>query len=166
MKIIIGLGNPGKQYENTVHNIGFMAIDALAKLFDIKLSKKGYKAIYGEGKVSGEKIMLVKPQTYMNLSGECVLNLKQKFKDAQILVICDDIDLEKGTLRYRQRGSGGTHNGMRNIVQNIGEDFERIRLGVGKGQGELIDFVLSKLDNQVKDKLLLAVQEKVQQWIQ
>ena len=159
MKIFIGLGNPGKEYEKTFHNIGFEVIDALAKMLEIKLSKKGCKAVYGEGKPSGEKVILAKPQTYMHLSGESVLMLKNKFKDAEIVVICDDFDLEKGKLRFRTHGSGGTHNGLRNIVSMIGEDFSRLRVGIGKPQGDITGFVLSKMGSEFDEIILSAAKE-------
>ena len=159
MTIFIGLGNPGKEYQNTYHNVGFKVIDELSRRFDIKLSKKGCKAVYGEGKIDGKKIMLVKPQTYMNLSGECVVMLKNKFKDANLIVIADDIDLEKGKLRFRLHGSGGTHNGLRNIVSFIGEDFARLRVGIGRPQGDLKDFVLSNMEPDFEEIIIAAADD-------
>lgn len=146
MIIIFGLGNPGKEYEKTYHNMGFIAIDNLSKELNIPFSKKGLKSVYGEGKFEGEKVILVKPQTYMNNSGESVVMFKNKFKDARILVLVDDIDLPRGTVRFRERGSAGTHNGLRSIVSYIGQDFERIKLGIGRDAGDLANFVLSKID--------------------
>ncbi len=165
MKIIVGLGNPGKQYESTAHNIGFYAVDKLAEELEVKFSKKGFKSVYGEGKCGKEKVMLVKPQTYMNLSGEAVLMLKQKFKDAQILVVVDDIDTEIGKVKYKQHGSGGTHNGLRNIVAFIGEDFERLKLGVGKPEGDLKDFVLARLSQQLQQQLASDAVTRIKEWI-
>ena len=127
MVIVVGLGNPDAKYQHTNHNVGFD----------------------GEGFLDGEKILLVKPQTYMNNSGECVVLLKEKFKSARIIVVADDIDLPKGTVRYRERGSAGTHNGLRSIVAYIGQEFERVRVGIGRDvTKELVDFVLSKYDEQ------------------
>lgn len=146
MIIIFGLGNPGKEYEKTYHNMGFLAIDNLSKKINIPLSKKGLKSVYGEGKFEGEKVILVKPQTYMNNSGESVVMFKNKFKDARILVMVDDIDLPRGVVRFRERGSAGTHNGLRSIVSYIGQDFERIKMGIGRDEGDLASFVLSKID--------------------
>ncbi len=148
MIIFVGLGNPGANYEKTYHNVGFLAIDKLADFLQVKISKKGYKSIYGQCKFEGEKIMLVKPQTYMNNSGQAALMLKSKFKDAKIVVVCDDIDLEKGKIRHRLQGSGGTHNGLRSIVSHIGQGFERIKIGIGRDEKDLADFVLSKMDNE------------------
>lgn len=165
MKIIVGLGNPGKEYENTGHNIGFKTVDQLAEDFSINFSKKGYKAVYGEGKVDGEKIILVKPQTYMNYSGECLIMLKSKFKDAEFLVIVDDIDTQMGCIKYKQHGSGGTHNGLRDIVRLIGEDFERLKLGIGKPQGDLKDFVLHKMDKALQEELVEKACERVKEWL-
>ena len=165
MKIIVGLGNPGKQYENTVHNIGFCAVDKLADELGIKFTKKGFKSVYGEGKCGSQKVMLVKPQTYMNSSGEAVVMLKQKFKDGQILVVVDDIDTECGKVKYRQHGSGGTHNGLRNIVAYIGEDFERFKLGVGKPQDDLKDFVLGRLESSLQQQLVSDAVARIKEWI-
>ena len=146
MIIIFGLGNPGSEYEKTYHNMGFLAIDKLSKELDLPFCKKGLKSVYAEGIIDGEKVILVKPQTYMNNSGQSVVLFKQKFKDAKILVLVDDIDLEKGVVRFRERGSAGTHNGLRSIVSYIGEDFERIKMGIGRDESDLAKFVLSKID--------------------
>ncbi len=161
MKILIGLGNPGKEYEKTFHNIGFEVVDCLAKRLGIKFSKKGCKAIYGEAKLNGQKIVLAKPQTFMNLSGESVLMFKNKFKDAEIVVICDDFDLEKGKLRFRLHGSGGTHNGLRNIVSLIGENFARLRVGIGQPDKPIVTFVLSKMDDSYDSIIEKASEELI-----
>lgn len=161
MKILIGLGNPGKEYEKTFHNMGFEVIDNLAKKLGVKLSKKNFKAVYGETKINGQKIILAKPQTFMNLSGESVLMFKNKFKDADIVVICDDFDLEKGKIRFRTHGSGGTHNGLRNIVNFIGQDFSRLRVGIGQPDKQIVEFVLSKMDNTFDDIIEKATDELI-----
>ena len=167
MIIIVGLGNPGKEYENTYHNMGFLAIDRLSELFDIKISKTGLKSKYGEGNFAGQKIILVKPQTYMNNSGESVVLWKNKFKDAKILVLVDDIDLPRGTVRYRERGSAGTHNGLRSIVSYIGQEFERVKIGIGREEGDLANYVLSKIDpsfvEESMDKMVEIVKKKKKQ---
>ena len=106
MKLIVGLGNPGTKYEKTRHNIGFDAITCLADDHRISVTEKKHKALCGKGIIGGEKVILLKPQTYMNLSGEAVAILKQKYKDANLIVVCDDIDLPKGTVRFRESGSG------------------------------------------------------------
>ena len=161
MVIVVGLGNPDEKYQHTYHNIGFDVVNALAEKLGISLDKKKYKAVVGEGMLNGQKIMLVKPQTYMNLSGECVVMLKEKFKDARIFVVVDDIDLPKGNIRYRQHGSAGTHNGLRSIVSYIGEDFERLKVGIGRDISMgLADYVLSKYDETVfKPIIAKAVDE-------
>ena len=161
MIIIFGLGNPGKEYEKTYHNMGFLAIDKLADEIGIKFSKKGLKAVYGDGSFEGEKVILVKPQTYMNNSGESVVLFKKKFKDARVLVLVDDIDLPRGVVRYREKGSAGTHNGLRSIVSFIGQDFERIKLGIGRDEGDLADFVLSKIDESFLAETLQKTTEMV-----
>ncbi len=146
MIIIVGLGNEGNEFKNTFHNMGFMVLDKLANRLNVSITKDKYKAHVGETSCNGQKVLLVKPTTYMNNSGESVVLLKNKFRDARIIVVVDDIDLEKGKLRYRERGSSGTHNGLRSIVSYIGEDFERLRVGVGRDKSvDLADYVLSKI---------------------
>ena len=155
MIIVVGLGNFGKEYDKTYHNMGFMAIDKFAEKLGCNFSKKDFKSLVAEGRFNGEKILLAKPQTYMNLSGEAVVLLKKKFKDARIIVLVDCIDIMKGEVRYREKGSAGTHNGLRNIVSYIGEDFERIKIGIGRDESmDLKDFVLSKVDMNFFDEVL------------
>lgn len=155
MNIVVGLGNPDEKYKNTYHNIGFAVVDKLAEKLGISISQNKYKALVGEGMLGGEKLLIVKPQTYMNLSGESVVMIKNKFKDARIMVIVDDIDLPKGNLRYREHGSAGTHNGLRSIVSYIGEDFERIKVGIGRDISmDLADYVLSKYDVKLFEPIL------------
>lgn len=155
MNIIVGLGNPDEKYKNTYHNIGFAVVDKLAEKLGISVSQNKYKALVGEGMLGGEKLLIVKPQTYMNLSGESVVMLKNKFKDARILVVVDDIDLPRGNLRYREHGSAGTHNGLRSIVSYIGEDFERVKVGIGRDISmDLADYVLSKYDEKLFEPIL------------
>lgn len=162
MKIVVGLGNYEPKYEHTYHNIGFDVVDEIAKKLDLSFSKKMCKGLVAEGRLGREKLILVKPLTYMNLSGLCVKELKQKFKDARILVIADNIDLPKGNIRYKERGSGGTHNGLRNIVKEIGEDFERIRVGIGRDIFmDLADYVLSKYDKEYFAPIIEKVADEV-----
>ncbi len=148
MYIIVGLGNPGKQYENTRHNIGFDVINRLAKEEDIAVLEKKHKAIIGKGYVAGQKCILAKPHTFMNLSGESVRELIDYYKvdeTTQLIVISDDISLDVGLLRIRKKGSAGGHNGLKNIIAQLGhEGFIRIKMGVGeKPKGyELADYVL------------------------
>ena len=148
MYIIVGLGNPGKEYANTRHNIGFDVIDRLAEKEDIAVLEKKHKAIVGKGYIAGQKCILAKPQTYMNLSGESVRELLDYYKvdeETGLIVISDDISLDVGRLRIRKKGSAGGHNGLKNIIANLGHDtFVRIKMGVGeKPKGyDLADYVL------------------------
>ncbi len=156
MYIIVGLGNPGKKYENTRHNIGFIAIDYMAALFDIKVNKIKHKALLGEGKIEGERVMLVKPQTFMNLSGESVREIADYYKvpAENVIVIFDDVSLEPGSVRIRKKGSDGGHNGIKSIIYQLTSDsFPRIKLGVGaKPPGyDLADWVLARFsDDDIK----------------
>lgn len=148
MYYIVGLGNPGLQYENTRHNIGFLTIDYLSRKYNIDVKKLKFKSLYGQGMISGHKVMLVKPQTYMNSSGEAVRELKNfyKFDSDKLIVIYDDIDIDFGSIRIRKKGSAGTHNGMKSIIYQIQDDnFPRIKLAVGKKPSymDLANFVLS-----------------------
>ena len=136
MYIIVGLGNPGDKYEKTRHNVGFNVIDLLAKEYSIDVSKIKHKALIGEGRVGTEKVILVKPMTYMNLSGESIRELVDYFKvdpKEELLVIYDDISLNPGQIRIRKKGSAGGHNGIKNIIAQLGTDtFQRIKVGVGE----------------------------------
>ena len=148
MHIIIGLGNPGKEYHRTRHNVGFDVIDVLREKLGIQLTRSAMHGLIGEGFIGGEKVLLVKPQTYMNLSGQCVSEMAAFYKVPMenLMLIYDDIDLPLGKLRLRKDGSAGTHNGMRSVIGLLGrQDFPRLRVGVGKKpEGwELADWVLS-----------------------
>lgn len=164
MYVVVGLGNPGKQYDKTRHNVGFDVIDILAKEYDISVSKIKHKALIGEGRVGSEKVLLVKPQTYMNLSGETLIDIYNYYKvDMEnIIVIYDDIDLDVGKIRIRKKGSGGTHNGMRSIIKCLGaNDFPRVRVGVSKprpGQ-DLADFVLSRFKKEESEDVELGLEK-------
>ncbi|MDR2355308.1 MAG: aminoacyl-tRNA hydrolase [Clostridiales Family XIII bacterium] len=153
--IIIGLGNPGRRYENTKHNMGFLALDLLAERNGIKINKLKHRALCGEGAIAGLGVLLVKPQTYMNLSGESVRAVMDYYRATRdrLLVIYDDIDIPIGDIRIRKKGSAGSHNGMRSIVRNLGyEDFPRIRIGIRDGQraqgDSLIGYVLGGFRKQ------------------
>ena len=164
MYVVVGLGNPGKQYENTRHNVGFNVIDILAKEYGISVSKIKHKALIGEGRVGSEKVLLVKPQTYMNLSGETLIDIYNYYKvDMEnIIVIYDDIDLDVGKIRIRKKGSGGTHNGMRSIIKCLGaNDFPRVRVGVSKPKPgrDLADFVLSRFRKEESDDVELGLEK-------
>lgn len=162
MHVIVGLGNPGRAYENTRHNVGFKAIDLLAEGNQIKLNKIKHKALVGEGFISGQKVLLVKPQTYMNLSGQSVREILEYYKvpPENLLVLYDDIDIPSGRIRIRMKGSGGTHNGMRSILYDINTDqFPRVRIGIGKETPmDLKDFVLSGFSKEEKTAVEKAIQ--------
>lgn len=150
MYIIVGLGNFGKQYDNTRHNVGFVTIDTLAEQENIAVLEKKHKAVIGKGIVAGQKCILAKPTTYMNLSGECVRELIDYYKSdetTELIVISDDVSLDVGRLRIRKKGSAGGHNGLKNIIAHLGHDnFIRIKMGVGeKPKGwDLADYVLGR----------------------
>ena len=152
--IIAGLGNPGKQYENTKHNVGFLTIDVLAEKLGIRVSKIKHKALTGEGFISGEKVILVKPQTYMNLSGESLRAACDFFKvdpEEGLIVIYDDISLAPGQLRVRKKGSAGGHNGIKNIIAQLGtQNFLRVKVGVGEKPAgwDLADYVLGHFSKE------------------
>ncbi|WP_270167078.1 aminoacyl-tRNA hydrolase [Paenibacillus sp. SYP-B4298] len=148
MKWIVGLGNPGMSYQGTRHNVGFMVVDELAKRWDIKLNQSKFKGLAGEGNVRGTKVILLKPMTYMNLSGESVRALMDFYK-ADLddgLIVYDDLDTELGRIRLRYQGSAGGHNGIKSIIAHVGtQSFNRVRMGISRPQpGEIIsDYVLS-----------------------
>lgn len=146
MKVVIGLGNPGRKYEDTRHNLGFMVIDDLRKRLLPETHRERFKSHIWETRLSGEKIILAKPQTYMNLSGDAVRQIQQWFKaeSHDILVVYDDLDLEFGQLRMRERGSAGGHNGLTSVIQALGtSDVPRLRIGIGRGQSAAKAHVLS-----------------------
>jgi PTH1 family peptidyl-tRNA hydrolase len=149
MYIIAGLGNPGMEYMGTRHNAGFSVIDELADKYNISVDMCKHKGLLGKGVIAGEKVILVKPQTYMNNSGECIREVMDYYKEdiSHLLVIFDDISLEPGKLRLRPKGSAGGHNGIKSIIAHMGSDqFQRVKFGVGsKPQGwDLVDWVLGK----------------------
>lgn len=149
MKLIVGLGNPGAAYRTTRHNLGFLALERLAELAGISFDSKKKKALWGRGTYLGEDVLLLKPQTFMNLSGEAVLYLASFFHIAteDVVVVCDDINLAYGVIRIRKSGSAGGHNGLKSLIASLGSDaFSRVRLGVGERedpQTDLADYVLS-----------------------
>lgn len=148
MFAIFGLGNIGKEYENTYHNLGFMVLDAFAKKHNLTFSKKKCDALFCETVLFGQKVMLLKPTTFMNNSGISVNKVQKKFKldTKEILVVYDDIDIEIGEYRLREKGSAGSHNGMKSIVANLNStEFPRLRVGIGSDYNNLISYVLSKI---------------------
>lgn len=160
MKLIVGLGNPDKMYERTYHNVGFMVVDKLAENLGETFSKSGYQAKYFKTNINGQTVYVAKPQTYMNLSGESVSKFCNSLKIApqDVTVVCDDIDLPLGETRFRLNGSGGTHNGLRNIVTCLkSTDFKRVKVGVGRNPNmDLKDFVLSRIDDESMEILKQA----------
>lgn len=170
MILIVGLGNPGMKYKNTYHNVGFMAVDALAKKCKVKIAKSECDALTCKARLCGVDFVIAKPQTYMNLSGESVKKLVRAYdvdEKSELVVCYDDIDLPIGKLRIREEGSAGTHNGMRNIVKELNtQDFLRVRIGtkteeLAKHEVELIDFVLSKVDFDSKQILQESIERAV-----
>ena len=159
MYCIVGLRKPEKKYENTRHNIGFDVIDALAEKYSIAVRERGFKALFGKGVIEGQRVLLVKPQTYMNLSGESIRGLVDYYKtepEEELLVIYDDVSLNPGQLRVRAKGSAGGHNGMKNIIANLGTDvFARIKVGIRKKPKEydLADYVLSRFPGGERELL-------------
>lgn len=163
--IIVGLGNPGNDYKNTRHNIGFDVIDVIADKENIQVTEKKHKALIGKGVIAGQKVILAKPQTYMNLSGESVRSILDFYKvdeTNELIVISDDISLMPGQIRIRKRGSAGGHNGLKNIILHLGHDsFARIRMGIGKKpEGyDLADYVLGHFDKTERDIMDDAAKE-------
>ena len=159
MYIIVGLGNPGKQYAHTRHNVGFDTIDILADKYNISVDIKKHKALCGKGMIGGQKVVLAKPQTFMNLSGESVRELVDFYKidpEEELIVIYDDISLEPGKIRMRPKGSAGGHNGIKNIIAHLGTQvFKRVKVGVGeKPKGyDLADYVLGHFSKE--DRMLM-----------
>lgn len=150
MWIVAGLGNPGKQYLYTWHNMGYLAVDMLADKHGIFLGKEKYKGLWGKGKIAGQDVIIIKPTTYMNNSGECLVEISKFYKvePKNIIIVYDDIDIAKGTIRVRPKGSAGTHNGMKSVIQLLGtQEFPRVRIGTGPvpEHWDLINYVLSEV---------------------
>ena len=151
--LVVGLGNPEEKYERTFHNVGFMAVDSLAKLYDQKWKERACQSIVSQFFVGGNKIILAKPQTYMNLSGLAVKELVARYKVEleNVVVLYDDYDIEKGKFKIRQKGSAGSHNGMKSIVYELGSNvFNRMRIGIFDREIEIpiINYVLSNISNE------------------
>lgn len=175
MKIVIGLGNPGSDYAKNRHNVGFMVIDHLAGRLCIEQFKDKFKALIAEVRLGSEKVILVKPMTFMNASGEAVLEIVRFYKEdlSDVLVIYDDMDIELGRLRVRQKGSAGGHNGMKSIIYQLQNDkFPRLRVGIGKPPYDVINYVLGnftaeefKVVEEVVEKSADAVEEFINKGI-
>ncbi len=174
MKFFVGLGNPGKKYDGTRHNIGFTVIDRLAEKLSIPIDRQKFKADFGIGTVANEKVILFKPLTYMNLSGEAVRPFLDYYRIDldDMVVIYDDLDLPLGKLRLRQKGSAGGHNGVKSIIDHVGSgEFKRIRFGIGRPKHPhipIVDYVLSPFDSEERKFVEDAVEKAVlacEKWI-
>ena len=165
MKLIVGLGNPGAEYERTRHNVGWMVVDAFARKFRIDVTKHEKNALTGTNRVAGGSVMVAKPLTYMNLSGDAVRLLTNAYLEStdDLIVVYDDIDLPLAKLRIRPSGSSGTHNGMRSIVQSLGtERFPRLRIGIGAADGgRLRDYVLDEFTSEEQPLVDRAIERSV-----
>ncbi|MCH1626935.1 aminoacyl-tRNA hydrolase [Ferdinandcohnia quinoae] len=173
MKLIVGLGNPGRQYEETRHNVGFKAIDRLSDKLNIPVDKSKFNGIYGQGMIMGEKVLILKPLTYMNLSGESLRPLMDYYdiNVEDILVVYDELDLPVGKIRLREKGSAGGHNGMKSIIHHLGtQEFKRIRIGVDRPKNgmNIADYVLGRFSaeevNEVRDSIERSA-EACEKWL-
>ena len=162
MYLIVGLGNPESEYAQTRHNMGFNAINEISKKYEIDVTRSKFNSLYGSGIIENEKVILVKPQTYMNCSGEAIIEFINFYKLTleNLIVIYDDIDIEPGKIKIRKSGSPGSHNGMKSVVHCLSnENFKRIRIGIGKPKEEtnLIEYVIGAIDEEDKENLKLGV---------
>ncbi len=164
MNLIVGLGNPEKDYANTRHNMGFDVINLLGKKYDIEVNKSKFKSLYGTGVIEGKKVILLKPQTFMNLSGEAVFEIVSFYKLNldDIIVIYDDLDIEPGKIRIRKSGSPGSHNGIKSVTHYLKtNNFPRVRVGIGTPDKDvnLIEYVIGAIDSEEKEKLTEGVEK-------
>ncbi|MBO9131302.1 aminoacyl-tRNA hydrolase [Bacillus sp. 165] len=173
MKLIVGLGNPGREYALTRHNIGFIAVDELAHRWGISLNQEKFKGLYGSGVINGEKVILLKPLTYMNLSGECIRPLMDYYKiDIEdLVVIYDDLDLPVGRLRLRMKGSAGGHNGIKSMIAHLGtQEFNRIRIGIDRPKNgmKVPDYVLGRFVEEEKMDVVQSIKKSAdacEEWL-
>lgn len=169
MYLIVGLGNPEEEYSHTRHNMGFDTVNKLAKQYEIEINKKKFKGVYGTGNIEGEKVIILKPQTYMNLSGESIKEAIDfyKIESENIIIIYDDIDIKPGIIKVRKTGGPGTHNGMKSVIQNIQmKEFPRVRVGIGmpEHKNDLINYVIGKIPKEeieILDKSTTKAKEAV-----
>ena len=164
MYLIVGLGNPEEEYAKTRHNMGFEVINKLSEKYDIKLSKTKFKGLYGTWNIEDEKVILLKPQTYMNLSGDSIIEFVNFYKIPleNIIIIYDDIDTDVEKIKIRKKGGPGTHNGMKSVIEKLkSEEFTRIRIGIGmpEKKEDLISYVIGRIDEKEFNKLLTSVEE-------
>ena len=171
MFLIVGLGNIGKEYDGTRHNIGFQAIDYISEKYNIEVNRIKFKGVYGDGLIDGKKVILLKPTTYMNLSGESIREVMNFYKisEDELIVLYDDISLPVGRLRIREKGSAGGHNGIKSIIANIGtEKFPRVKIGIGQPNHGLVNHVLGKFsseENEILNKVIPACSDAVNEMI-
>ena len=174
MKVVVGLGNPGNQYKDNRHNIGFMTIDEWAYQHHLAFNKVMFDAVYAEEIINGEKVLFVKPQTFMNLSGQAIRPILNYFKVSieDMIVIYDDMDLDVGRIRLRQKGSAGGHNGIKSMIECLGtQEFKRIKVGVGRPQGKrtVISHVLSGFPKEEQEDVILSVKtavDAIEDWLE
>ena len=162
MYLVVGLGNPEGEYSNSRHNMGFDTINKIAEKLDVKISREKYKGLYGETTINNEKVILLKPQTYMNLSGDSIIQFKNFYKipDENIIIIYDDMDIEKGNIKIRKQGGPGSHNGMKSVIDVLNTDiFPRIRIGIGRPMFKemTIAYVLEKISKEEREILDKAI---------
>lgn len=163
MFVIVGLGNPGREYQETRHNAGFMTLDLLGERYNIEIKRHNFKAVFGEGMIEGKKAVLCKPETYMNNSGWSVMELINWYKCGhdELVLVYDDVDLPAGDIRIRERGSSGSHNGMKSVIYQLGfDDFPRVRVGIGAASGEkgIVAHVLSGPNGEEKELFSKSIQ--------
>lgn len=166
MYLIFGLGNPEKEYQGTRHNMGFDTVNQIANQYQIQFSKSKFNSIYAEGNIEGNKVILVKPQTYMNLSGIAVREFVNFYKvsNQEMIVIYDDMDIGKGTIKIRKKGGSGNHNGMKSVEQELGtKDFPRIRVGIGvpEYKHDMINYVIGKISKEEQEILQQGIEKAV-----
>ena len=163
MHLIVGLGNPEPEYSNTRHNMGFDIINKISDKYNISVDKKGFKSLYGIGEIEGKKVILAKPQTFMNLSGEAVIELINFYKIdySNVIIIYDDFDIEPGQVKIRKKGGAGSHNGMKSVINSLGrDDFIHIRIGTGKPiyKNDSINYVIGKVSKDEYEILLRGIE--------
>lgn len=164
MYLIVGLGNPEEEYSKTRHNMGFNTINKISQQYNIEVKQNKFQALYGSGMIEKEKVILLKPQTYMNLSGESVKEVAEFYnlKPEEIIVIYDDIDIEKGYIKIRKKGGAGSHNGMKSVVEELqSTDFARIRVGIGQPEfkSDMINYVIGKVPQEEQEILQQGVEK-------
>lgn len=161
MKLVVGLGNPGSKYEKTRHNVGFEVINRLQKELGITNEREKFQGLISEKSIDGEKVLFLKPQTFMNLSGNSIIEVVNFYKidpKKDLIVIYDDMDLPVGKLRVKEKGSSGGHNGIKSIISHMGDEFLRIKCGIGRGKESTVDFVLGQFDKSEQEQVTLMLE--------